>query len=51
MGGRSRSDIALINGGVQFIFNERYLLRGSAAVECGGRRENLNGAVSFGINF
>ena len=51
MGGRSSSDIALISGGVQFIFNERYLLRGSATVECGGQRENLTGAAIFGIIF
>ena len=50
-GRKGTSDSALINGGLQIMFNDKYTLRASAGVEFGGERENLNGTVTFGIKF
>jgi autotransporter-associated beta strand protein len=51
VGRKSTSDIAIVNGGLQLTFNERYLIRGSTAVEFGGKRENLTGSITFGLKF
>jgi len=49
-GRKSDEDTAVINGGLQMTFNNRYTIRGSGAVQTGDAT-NLTGIVSFGIKF
>jgi len=48
---KGSSDSALLNGGLQITFSDKYTLRGSAGAEFGGDRNDLNGTVTFGIKF
>ena len=49
-GRKTDQDTAVINGGLQMTFKNRYTIRGSGAVQTGDDT-NLTGIVSLGIKF
>ena len=51
LGGKGGTDVATLNCGLQLIFNSRYWIRASGALERGGRQQSLTGTLIFGVNF